>query len=215
MLTLNCNPILHPPATIATVEREMARLPHLKGDLRYTVKDLKSRYVDARRMKTAAEALGHFPAENEQIHMTISGRFALLDYLPAILEMTGVSADQVWLATLGFSKKNIVALCGMLDSRQIGHLWLVASHYFKSTSKGIYEMAVEEFAKRPTAKFLSLRNHSKLLLIRLADGRVVTFESSASARSCKNVEQTTAFGDPGLFAHHRQWIGGLFEEAGL
>lgn len=172
MLTPNSNPILHPPATIATVEREMARLPHLKGDLRYSVKDTKSRYVDARRMKTAAEALGQFPAKNEEIHMTISGRFALLDYLPAILEMTGDSADEVRLTTLGFSKKNIVTLCSLLDTGRIGHFWLMASHYFKSTSKGIYEMAVEEFEKRPTAKFLSVRNHSKILLIRLADGKL-------------------------------------------
>ena len=215
MLTLIPNPILHPRTTIATVEREMTRLPHLKGDLQYSRKDMKSRYVDARRMKTAGEALGHFPAENEEIHMTISGRFALLDYLPAILEMTGDSADEVWLTTLGFSKKNILTLCNMLDTGRIGHFWLMGSHYFKSTSKGIYEMAVEEFEKRPTAKFLSVRNHSKLLLIQLADGRVVTLESSASARSCKNIEQTTAFGDPGLFVHHREWIRGLFAEAQL
>ena len=47
-------------------------------------------------------------------------------------------------------------------------------------------------------------------MLTLADGRRLTFESSANLRSCMNIEQVSAFGDPGLHDFHRTWIDELF-----
>lgn len=46
-------------------------------------------------------------------------------------------------------------------------------------------------------------------MMRLTDGRTITIESSANLRSCKNMEQMTLYGDPGLYSFHTGWIEGL------
>jgi len=217
-LALTVNPLLSPatgPRTVAAIERELQRLPHLAGDSRHNRREVKAAMIDARAMKTAAEALGgRLPDSDEGIHMVISGRFALWDYVPAVLDIAGCRIDALTVATLGFSVRNIVKLCSLVDANQIGEVYLLASHYFAGTSAKIYAVAVEEFAKRPEQmKFLSVRQHAKILAIALADGRRVTLESSANLRSTKNIETATAFGDPRLFEFHQAWIRDLFKAA--
>lgn len=164
-------------------------------------------------MTDAAEAIDHIPWADEAIHLAVSGRFALWHIVPAVLKLSGMRIDELIIATLGFSKRNISALCEMLDAGQIGSVHLLASHYFKGTSNDIYSHAETLFAERPgKAHFISLRNHAKLLLFRLSDHRTITVESSANLRSYKNVETATLIGDPGLHAFHRGWILDLFNQ---
>ncbi len=215
MPAIRLNPILHPRCTsAAAAERELHGLPHLHGDRRLVVKEIKRRCEDARNTKTAAEAIGRLPAADEAIHLAISGRYALWNCVPAILALAECSIDILHVATLGFSKSNIDDMAELLDAGQIGAVSLLASHYFKGTSTGIYEHAVEQLAKRPGTRFLSCRQHAKLLLIALADGRFVSVESSANLRSCKNIETVTLIGSPEVYRFHRSWIESLFAEAG-
>jgi len=214
VLQFSNNPILNPSAapSVANIESDLRRLPHLASDLRVSVKHLRRSWRDARKVLTAAEAIGTIPAADESLHLAISGRFALWNVVPAVLKLASTPISELRIATLGFSKKNIGELCSLLDEGQIGHAKLLASHYFKSTSGDIYEHARTELEKRPDrATFLSLRNHAKLLLMKLADGRTVSVESSANLRSCKNIEQMTLIGDPGVHDFHAGWIDGLFE----
>lgn len=213
-LAIGANPILFPRTTTASVERDMQRLPHLHEDRRQVVKDTKRRCEDARRTKTAAEAIGELPGEGEAVHLAIGGTYALWNVVPAMLSLAGCRIDTLHIATLGFSKANIDDMAALLDAGQIGAVSLLASHYFKGTSNGIYEHAVEQLAKRPGTRFLSCRQHAKLLLVALADGRTITVESSANLRSCKNVETMTLIGSPELYQFHRSWIDSLFTEAG-
>ena len=213
MLQLSENPLLRiaPPAgiSIGRVESELHRLPHLAGDRRLTVGPTRRRVIDARKCQTAREAIGTLPEFDEATHLVIGGRFALWNFVPAIIEMAG-PVNELWIATLGFSRQNIDELCSLIDAGQIARTWLLGSHYFKSTSAPIYDHAVKELDRRPSASFVSLRSHAKLLLLKMADGRTFTIESSANLRSCKNIEAATILGSPEVFAFHRRWILDLF-----
>ena len=214
-LTLTPNPLLAPPAgarTVAKIEEELRRLPHLGGDSRHTRREHKAAMIDARAAKTAAEAMeGRLPDVDEAIHIVISGRFALFDFVPAALAIAGCRVDALTIATLGFSTRNIDKLCALVDAGEIGSVRMLCSHYFAGTSSKIYDAAAEAFAARPDRmEFLSIRTHAKILLLAFADGRRLTMESSANLRSCKNLEQSSAFGSPDLYDFHRGWIDGLF-----
>jgi hypothetical protein len=212
LLTIIQNSLLAPPrATVASVEAEMKRLPHLASDRRKVTRSIRRDCRDARKAKDAAEAIGRIPTADEAIHLVISGRYALADMIPATLELAGVNIAELRICTLGFSRKNIEMIAAMVDAGQVGKVKLLCSHYFKSTTSDLYDLAASEFAARSEqASFLSCRTHAKLLLMELVDGRTVTVESSANARSCKNIEQACIIGDPAVYAFHRDWIDELF-----
>jgi hypothetical protein len=166
---------------------------------------------DERQARTAAQAMGRIPGPAEAFHLAISGRFALWDFCPAALSLAGCKIDMMHVATLGFSRKNVTAMIQLVDSGDIRHVRLLCSHYFKGTSKDIFDQAVNAFKARPgRMEFLSLRTHAKLLLLAFEDGRKMTVESSANLRSCKNCENATLIGDPAVYAFHRGWIDELF-----
>ena len=211
MLNLTRNPLLNPAApSVAGIESELRRLPHLAGDRRQVSRTVRRDVRDARQAKTAAEAIGKLPTPDEALHLVVSGRFALWHMVPAVLELAAQPIAELRIATLGFSRKNVEALCRLIDEGQIRRAWLLCSHYFKGTSAQVYEFAADELGKRPTAAFCSLRTHAKVLTIRLTDGRTLTVESSANLRSCKNIEQMTVIGDPAVHAFHAGWIDELF-----
>lgn len=210
-LDLSRIPSLATGPTVAQVEADMDRLPHLDGDRRLTLKAQRLELRDARRCGGATATLGTIPRPDEQHHLIVSGKFALCDLVPAVLELAGCRIEALTIATLGFSRENVSLLCGLLDAGRIGYLRLLSSHYFKGTSTSIYDYALAEIRARPSvAEMLSLRTHAKLLLMSLADGRRLTVESSANLRSCKNIEQATVYGHPDLYAFHHAWIEGLF-----
>jgi hypothetical protein len=216
MLNLHRNPLLNPAApSVAGIESELRRLPHLAGDRKTSRKIVRAVCRDARQIKTAAEAIGKLPGPDEALHLVVSGRFALWHVVPAVLELAGVPIAELRIATLGFSRKNIEALCRLIDGGQIGRAWLLCSHYFKGTSAEVYNFAADEIAKRPTsAAFYSIRTHAKVLTIRLTDGRTLTVESSANLRSCKNIEQMTVIGSQNVYTFHVGWIDELFTAGG-
>lgn len=212
MLALTPNTLLTPrPPTIGRIENEMRLLPHLAGDRQHLAQGTRRDFKDARKCQHASEAIGRLPGPDEALHLVVSGRFALWHMVPATLALSGTRIAELTIATLGFSKQNIAALCDLLDIHRISKCRILASHYFKGTSGSIYQFAEEQFAKRPDrTSFLSVRNHAKLLLMKLIDGRTFTVESSANLRSCKNIETMTVIGDPALYDFHRAWIDELF-----
>jgi len=211
MLKLSRNPLLHPQVSASSVERELATLAHLTTDRRLADRTARRRVKDARKEESAMAAIGKLPGPTESLHLVISGRFALWHVVPAIRQLAGQTIDELRIATLGFSRDNIDALCAMLDAGEIGRVWLLCSHYFKGTSTDTFTHAQDQLARRPgRAWFASLRTHAKLLLLKLADGRTFTIESSANLRSCKNIEQMTLVGSRPVYAFHAGWIDELF-----
>jgi len=215
MLFITPNPLLKPPAThIAAIENELRRLPHLAGDRRLTVRQVRSRCRDARKTETAAEAIGELPSQGEATLLVLSGRFALANFIPATANLAGCAIAELHVATMSWSRRNIEMLCDMIDSGKIGRLWLLGSHYFKGTSPELYNLAAAELGKRSDrAKFLTVRNHGKWLLMKMADGRAFTILSSANLRSCKSLEGAVIFADPELHSFNCGWIEELFAAA--
>lgn len=208
-LKIEPNTLLHPHT--AVTEADIDRLPHLPGDLRLARRNRKAKYRESIQAKTAAEAMGAIPGEDDAIHMAISGRFALFDFVPAALELGGCKIDAVTIATLGFSRRNVLKLCELIDAGRIGNARMLYSHYFRGTSAELCECLDEQFAARPErARAATARTHAKILLVAFADGRRMTLESSANLRSCKNIEQATAIGGEALYGFHLGWIDGLF-----
>lgn len=193
---------------VGRIEAELAELPHLTGDRSYQEPLTIERIYRSEGARNAIESLSEIPNPTTAIHTIISGRFALWDYVPAVIQLGG-TIESLYLATLGFSRKNMAELSAMLDAGQIGSVSLICSHYFKGTSNGIYEFAAEQLSARGQ-RFLSIRTHAKIVLIKLADGRTITLESSANLRSCKNIEQVFIAGLPDLHRFHSTWMDELF-----
>jgi hypothetical protein len=213
---LACDRVGDAPS-VEELEAEMLAMPHLPADGRHEA-DRATVHVcrDVRQARAAAEHVGRIPGPLDAFHLIAGGRYALWDMVGAVAELAApVTIDTIHLATLGFSRKNVDEMAAMMDAGTIRRLRLLCSHYFKGTSGGIWEHAAEQLAKRPGAGFLSIRNHAKIIALRLSDGRTVTIEASANLRSCKNIEQLSLFGHPDIYHFHAGWMDGLFAAAGV
>jgi hypothetical protein len=163
--------------------------------------------LDARKVETAIETIGTLPKPGETIHVIVGNAFAGFDLLPAFLSLTGASRfDELYLTTLGFSRDNLSTLQAMLQARQIRHdaLKILCGDFFRRADSGLWDIGAL-LAKERRFTFRSFRNHTKIILARLA-GRALVVESSANLRSCHNVEMFTLTDSAPLYRFHRGWI---------
>lgn len=163
--------------------------------------------ADLRAKPEAVRHLERLPVPGESMHAVISGKFALWDLVPAILERTGQDIDHLHLATLGFSTSNASEILTLLDAGKIKRVNLLVSHYFKGTSPEIYDALVPKLIERGHP-VLAMRTHCKLILAAMSDGTRYVVESSANLRSCQNIEQFVMTNDHDLYEFHRGWIDG-------
>ncbi len=177
------------------------------------------RTVTARTVKeqlqvaNAARHLGCLPKAGESLHLVCKGNFAAWDFVPAVLRIAApATIRRLDIVTLGFSKKNVQELAGLMDARTVRETWFLFSCYFRSSSKSESEFLFEQMRTR-AAKVAAVRSHAKLLLLELTDGRHVVIETSANLRSCRNIEQFTICDDRELLLFHRGWISSVANEA--
>lgn len=98
MLSLSSNPLLQPRGQTA-VESELRRLPHLRADRRHDARLTRRLFRDARKIKSAAEAVGKIPDADETLHLVVSGRFALFHFVPAVLALAAAPASRALVRT--------------------------------------------------------------------------------------------------------------------
>jgi hypothetical protein len=163
------------------------------------------------RIENAAALIETLPASGHEMHAICNGNFAAWDLVPAILKMTGSKVVRLDVATLGFSKQNVMAIRRLLDDGRIGELWMVYSCYFRSTSNAETEL-LHDTLNGPHEHLAAFRNHAKILLLEMASGDSYTVETSANLRSCKNIEQYVITNDEPLLRFHRDWIEGAIRE---
>ena len=185
----------------------------LDGDRRHLSAPTRRLFVDYRSNPDAYRHLDPLPKSGESLHGIISGKYALMELIPAIIERSGQAIEELHLTTLSFSVQNGADLCSLIDSGHVKRLSLIISYYFQSTSKPIWDAVVPELLKRGQ-RVLGMRNHSKTILARMTDGTCYVIESSANLRSCVNVEQFVMTSDPELHAFHRSWMEDLLTRAG-
>jgi hypothetical protein len=161
--------------------------------------------IDFRCNPDAYRHLATLPAEGESLHGVISGKYALWELVPAIIERTGQTIEDLTIATLSFSESNAAHLLSLIDAGKVKHVGLLISYFFKAQNRKIYDALVPQLRERGH-RVLAMRTHCKLILAELADGTKYTVESSANLRSSVNVEQFVMTNDTKLYDFHRQWI---------
>ena len=144
--------------------------------------------------------------------MVVSGRYPLFAIIPAVIDLSGATIDDLHLVTLSYSKDNAADLLDLLDTGKIHRVSLMVSHYFAKANAHLYDPLETELEERHQ-RCIALRTHAKLILMRLSDGRKFTVHSSANLRSCKNIEQACFENDAALYDFHACWIEGLFSSA--
>jgi len=165
-----------------------------------------TRTVDATRIGSMAAAIGSLPQPDEHLHLWIGGGSSMGHVIPAVLQLAdSATLTELCIATLTFSRANVLEWADLIDQKKIGRLTLIASRYFEKTSGGIYEFGRDLLAARGADVF-TLRSHCKILTMALSDGRTITAEGSANTRSAKTVEQVAIFGSPVVYQFHREQI---------
>lgn len=195
------------PKFDAIQDPEVDTAIRLDGDRSFTRRPSRRLFHDYRANPDAYKHLEHMPQLGESLHGVISGKYALFEIIPALIERTGKKIDDLHLATLSFNKQNAADLLNLLDDGQIRRVGLLVSYYFKSTSRPLYDALVPQLRERGQ-KVLAMRTHAKIILARMEDGSKYVAESSANLRSSVNVEQFVLTQCPDLYDFHHGWIEG-------
>ena len=178
----------------------------LPDNLRHVRRNVRRRFIHALNVKNAAKDLDRLLDPGESFHVIMRGNWHGFDLVPAVLRLAGGAIiERLYVATLGFNKDNAVELATLLDDGSIIEVVFVCSVYFREATRDVFEFLAVELESRGQT-LLAMRNHAKLLLMALDDGRRIVVESSANLRSCRNVEQFTISHDAGLYDFHAAWI---------
>ncbi len=168
---------------------------------------------DATRISKAKDVLARLPDDGESVHIILRGTFRNSDFLDAIMQLAAPAVcEELHLATLGLDRKTADTIFRLLDAGTVRRCTLLACVYFESHDRELWGWVVGELQRRGS-RALAARNHTKLQLYALDDGRRYSMESSANLRSCNMTEQATLTRDAGLYDFHRTWIDSIFEKA--
>lgn len=159
---------------------------------------------DLRNVPNAIALVKPLPRPDEVAHAVMGGDFACWDLVPAILDLAGRPAEELYIATLGFNAQNSWHLCQLLDQGAIRRAHILASDYFAKADAPTFREAKAQLQARG-ATLTSSRNHAKVIGLAFERDAYVV-EGSANMRSCNNLEQFTLTNDRKLFEFHRNWI---------
>lgn len=186
----------------------------LPENLRHVRRNVRRRFVHALDVKNAAKDLERLPDAGEAFHVIMRGNWHSIDLVPAVLKLAdGPAIARLYVTTFSFNKDNAVELANLIDAGRILDVRFICSVYFREATRDVYSFLASELEARGMA-LLAMRNHAKLLLIELEDGRKLVVESSANLRSCRAVEQFALSHDAGLFDFHAAWIDAQLADRG-
>jgi hypothetical protein len=155
-------------------------------------------------IREAVEAMASLPDENESLHCLVTARMDLTDVINRLILHHGTCQD-LRIATLGYNKRNLVALLEWYDTGLCQAVTLLTSKFFRSYSGALWEETQKEFAQRklPCAACYS---HAKVITMTFG-GIKYTIEGSANL--CGNGsgrEQFALIRHEALHAFHSAWI---------
>lgn len=164
--------------------------------------------MQARRAAGIAEAaaiLEHLPQPGESLHCLVTARLDLSDILNAIIEKIG-TVEHLRIATLGYNRRNFKAMLRWLDAKQVLHLTLVPSIFFRSHNGDLWAETQDEFRSRDQ-RTACASSHAKVVTILMPSG--VKYAIEGSANLCCNGsarEQFAMMHDAGIHDWHSAWI---------
>ena len=163
------------------------------------------RHLRMLRNEAAADALGELPAEGEETIVVMTGRYHGIDLLDAMLALAGCPAREAYIATLGTNKSNIAAVCEHLDAGRIQQLTTVVADVFAAK-----DHAEAEYLRRMMnargQRVVVARNHAKLILMHMDDGRKFALHGSLNLRRCNSFEQAAIAHDAATYDFFRDFI---------
>jgi len=169
---------------------------------------LKHSHEDLQRVRKAADLLKRLPDPGEALHAIINGTFCFFDVIPALVDLAGARCERLDITTLGFNKRNAAALLREMDAGRIGHVELCCSVLHEALEPGLCQKLWSELHDRGSV-LKCARNHTKVQLFEMDDGRAYVIEGSANLRSCAMAEQFMICQDRGLLEFHRSWVSQL------
>jgi hypothetical protein len=162
----------------------------------------------ARRALAIAEAAGllaHLPQPGESLHVLCTARFDMSDVLNHLVERFGV-CDRMVIATLGYNRRNLLAMLRWLDAGAVRSLTLLSSIFWRAYNKELWAETLAEFRKRKQ-RAACCHCHAKVSALAFASGERFSIEGSANL--CGNgsgKEQFVLVNDAGLCDWHSAWI---------
>jgi hypothetical protein len=156
------------------------------------------------RLKTAEAALPLLPEEGQTLHGLMCGSYDLMHLLIVLLDKLG-PCDQMQIATLSLSARNVTEMAAFLDASRVRHLSILVSDFFRRHDKVIFTELVAAFSKR-NQRVAAARSHCKIVTLALEDGRRFTLEGSANLRTNSNIEQFALTQGVELYEWYSTWI---------
>jgi hypothetical protein len=156
-------------------------------------------------LKAAEAAVDALPAEGETLHAVMSGYYDLMHLLIVLLDRFGSPAEQMRVATLSLSRRNVQEMVALYDADRVRRLDLLTSDFFRKHDDDIFAELVNEFHARGQ-RVGAARSHAKVVTLALEDGRRYVLEGSANLRTNHNLEQFALTRDPALHGFYDGWL---------
>ncbi len=184
---------------LAAEEIDTKGMPKI-GKTRHERKIVRQRLAWLDRETNAADAIQRIPAKGHEVFLIMTGKFHGFDILGGILDLAGegVTIDDLKIATLGFNRDQTDRLAEMIDAGQIKRVVFVVSNLFSEKNGDEYDYLSETLTARGQV-VANTRNHTKIILIALSDGRRLVVHGSLNLRRCNNFEQVAISNDPQTF----------------
>lgn len=170
------------------------------------------RFRRLRREEGLIAQIGSLPKPGEQLITIMDGTFHGWDFVAAVLKLSGVTIAHLRVATLGFNTIQARHLAEMLDAGKIAKATFLVSEYFECSNKGEFNTlrtVLEDRGHRVTSN----RNHCKLLLFELSDGRKLAAHGSLNLRTCNAFEQIAIAAGDDLHDFFAAYVDQWFSDA--
>ena len=157
------------------------------------------------RQDACVAQLRELPEPGSELLLMMDGRWHGWDLVEAVRQLAGCDIAHLRAATLGFNKTQARHIADLLDDGSVGRVSIVVGAFFSEKSPEEYETLRQVMQSRgqPLA---ATRNHAKLLLFELADGRRIAVHGSLNLRSCTCFEQAAITADPAVHDFFASYI---------
>ena len=165
----------------------------------------KQRLARLAREQNAVQAIGALPEPGEEVVLLLDGTFHGWDILGALIELAACPVVRLEVATLGFNRTQADHLGDLIDDGTVRSARFVVSEMFAQKSGAEYGHLAQVLESRGHV-CAATRNHAKLLLIELADGRTISAHGSLNLRRCNSFEQVAISADESLHAFFTDFL---------
>jgi len=157
------------------------------------------------REQNAIAQIGELPSDGEDLVLIMTDDWHGWDLVAAIHELARCNIDALHVATLGFNKRQTEHLADLIDAGVIRQVTMLVSEMFREKNKAEFATLRDALESRGQ-RIAATRNHAKLMVFRLADGRRLCTHGSLNLRRCNSFEQVVITHDAGLCQFFQQFI---------